>query len=62
MTRYKHRLDTMDGPIELEDNVPPTPVKTPEEKAEEQLAEMTGITDDEGEIEEEASEDADEVG
>lgn len=35
MTRYKHRLDTMDGPIEWEDDIPPTPMKTPEEKAEE---------------------------
>jgi hypothetical protein len=35
MTRYKHRLDTMDGPIEWEDDIPETPVSTPEEKAEE---------------------------
>jgi hypothetical protein len=35
MTRYKHRMDTMDGPIEWEDDIPPTPVKTPEERAEE---------------------------
>ena len=35
MTSYKHRLDTMDGPIEWEDDIPETPIKTPEEKAEE---------------------------
>jgi hypothetical protein len=35
MTKYKHRLDTMDEPIEWEDDIPPIPIKTPEEKAEE---------------------------
>lgn len=35
MTRYKHKMETMDGVIEWEDDVPETPIKTPEEKAEE---------------------------
>jgi hypothetical protein len=28
-------METMDGPIEWEDDIPPIPIKTPEEKAEE---------------------------
>jgi hypothetical protein len=31
MTKYKHTIDTMDGPISWEDNVPPLPHKTPED-------------------------------
>jgi hypothetical protein len=34
MTRYKHRMKTMDGVIdEWEDDIPPSPIKTPEENA-----------------------------
>jgi hypothetical protein len=30
-SKYKHRIDTMDGVIEYEDDVPPSPRRTPEE-------------------------------
>jgi hypothetical protein len=29
--KYKHGIDTMDGPIEWEDDIPPSPRRTPEE-------------------------------
>ena len=35
MTKYKHTTDTLDGPVEWEDDVPPTVRKTPEELEEE---------------------------
>jgi hypothetical protein len=34
--KYTHRIDTMDGPIEYEDESPPSPIKTPEEMEEEE--------------------------
>ena len=33
--KCKHRIDTMDGPIEYEDDIPPSPRRTPEEEEEE---------------------------
>jgi hypothetical protein len=35
--KYEHRINTMDGIIEVEDDVPPSPlqIKTPEEMEEE---------------------------
>jgi hypothetical protein len=37
MTKYKHRIDTLDGPIEYEDESPPLPRRTPEEIEEERV-------------------------
>jgi hypothetical protein len=33
--KYKHHINTMDSIIEVEDDIPPSPRKTPEEKEEE---------------------------
>ena len=33
MTRYKHRLDTMDGTYRMGRRYTPSPIKTPEENA-----------------------------
>jgi hypothetical protein len=35
MTKYKHHINTMDGVIEVEDDIPPSPRRTPEELEEE---------------------------
>jgi hypothetical protein len=41
--KYKHTIDTLDGPIEWEDNVPPTIRRTPEELEEERKRKYPSI-------------------